>query len=70
MTANAVRSVLDRKPFVPFTMLMNDGRVIAISHPELLEIDDGESTVSAVEGGGDPEEFRLDQVASLSTTGA
>lgn len=70
MTANAVRSVLARRPFVPFAMLMNDGRSIAISHPELVQIDAKETTVSAVEGGGEPEEFRLDQVSSLSTTGA
>ena len=41
MDTSALRALLERQPFCPFTMRMNDGREYQVKHPEWVHVTTG-----------------------------
>ena len=69
MHTTAIRSLLARRPFVPFEMHLADGRSIPIRHPDMLVISPGGATVTTFVDFETLVVIPLDRVASLETAG-
>ncbi|QDV38094.1 hypothetical protein [Tautonia plasticadhaerens] len=70
MQIQAIRSMLSRRPFVPFALHLADGRVIPIRHPDMLVISPNGATAETFVNYETREVIPLDRVASLDTPGA
>ena len=68
MHTEAIRSLLARRPFVPFEMRLSDGRTIPVRHPDMLIIAPGGATAETFEGFEMLKVIPLDRVTALETT--
>ena len=48
MTTEYIMRIFDARPFVPFMLIMANGREITVSHPELTVIGEYALTVSVI----------------------
>ena len=55
MTRTQLREIVAARPFVPFQLHLPDGRVVRVSHPELVLIPPADRTICAWDG----EHFQL-----------
>lgn len=67
MYVDAIRSLLHRRPFVPFELRLSDGRTIVVRHPDMLVLNPGGTTASTFLGFEQLTVIPLDRVTALET---
>lgn len=50
MNLDGIRQALRRRPFFPFSMMLADGRVLDVPHPEFVAVGTRLATVIAADG--------------------
>lgn len=70
MTAETIREVLQRQPFRPFVLHMNDGRKLEVKHPDFVLLPPGFTTTAIVAFPDERFQFvAIRNVSSLETEG-
>jgi hypothetical protein len=70
MQIQAIRSLLSRRPFLPFSIHLADGRVIPVRHPDMLVISPSGATAETFLNFENPEVIPLDRVTSVESARA
>lgn len=68
MQIHAIRSMLSRRPFVPFVMHLADGRAIPIRHPDMLVLSPNGATAETFLNFETKEVIPLDRVTSVESS--